>query len=290
MRKTLMLTKQEQDTVFNNAYIPEHLTDYVQAVSRAEPHIHEGYLCYSYDMVLIFIGYPLHARPWLPLDQDFLATLESACQRFRPRTINVIAPGFQPDGQTNLQPDDHYYQLDLPLATVGSEEAYMIRRAARELNVAEGVFSREHEALIEDFIRERDLGSAHREIFRRIPQYLNRSQSARLLEARKGSELVAFTILDLGSADYGFSLFNFRSLDIPVPGASDYLFQEMAKLAHLEGKRHLNLGLGVNPGIRQFKEKWGAVPFLPYRCFTIQKERRGLFDIMREMLAVHKTE
>jgi len=49
-----------------------------------------------------------------------------------------------------------------------------------------------------------------------------------------------------------------------VPHASDLLFFEMLTLAKEYGKNYINLGLGVNEGIRRFKEKWGGVPFLRY--------------------------
>jgi hypothetical protein len=285
-----MLSPRERDTVFKYAYIPEHLADYVQAVSGAEPHMHEGCLCFFRDSVLIFIGYPLAPQQWEGTATDLRAILDSACRRFRPKAVNVIAPGFQTDAEAQEQPDDYYYRMDLPLVSVRPEEAYMIRRAARELKVGQGTFSEDHESLIDDFIRERDLSPAHREIFRGIPRYLSLSQTARLLEARKGPELVAFSILDLGSAEYGFYLFNFRSFKIQAPGASDFLFQEMAKLATKEGKRYLNLGLGVNSGVRRFKEKWGAVRFLPYRSRSIRKEHPGLLDTIRTMFFGYKTD
>ena len=97
-----------------------------------------------------------------------------------------------------------------------------------------------------------------------------------ILEARKNKELAAFNIVDLGAADYAFYMFSFRSEKMQVPGASDLLFHEMVKLAQAEGKKTVNLGLGVNAGIRRFKEKWGGVPFLPYASAMV---RRGSMDL-----------
>ena len=115
-------------------------------------------------------------------------------------------------------------------------------------------------------------------LFKHISQYLKASDSAVLLEARMGNELVAFNIVDLGAADYAFYLFSFRSSKINVPGASDLLFHEMVNLAQAEGKKAINLGLGVNAGIRRFKEKWGGVPFLPYVSAMVH---RGPVDLGR---------
>jgi hypothetical protein len=276
-----MLTEPERDLVFTHAYIPEHLPDYVQAVSRAEPHLHEGYLCYCRGAMLIFIGYPLETDPAAATEEDVHTVLESACSRFRPSTVNVISPCRRSDEPTTARDADHYFRVDLPLVAGGPQEAYMVRRASRELTVVEGIFGKQHEAVIEAFVDERDLSAGHGEIFRGLPRYLSSSSTAHVLEARKGEALVAFTILDLGSAEYGFYLFNFRSRANHVPGASDLLFHRMAALAHEAGKRRLNLGLGVNEGIRRFKEKWGATPFLPYAWTTIQRKRKGFWSLFQ---------
>jgi hypothetical protein len=77
-----------------------------------------------------------------------------------------------------------YYRLDLPAGPPRSDVAYMVRRASRELHVSEGSFGGEHERLVNAFIGKRDLLSGHQEIFRAIPTYLERSETALLLEAR----------------------------------------------------------------------------------------------------------
>ena len=152
----------------------------------------------------------------------------------------------------------------------------MIRRARRELRVSEGTFRDEHKAIVDAFLSERKLGPGHHEIFNKLPSYLDNSKTACLIEARKGDDLAAFNIVDFGSDYYMFYMFNFRSLIINTPGASDLLFYEMARLAETRGKRAINLGLGISPGVRRFKEKWGAVPFLSYASALVRR-RAGLF-------------
>ncbi|WP_300686979.1 TraB/GumN family protein, partial [uncultured Bilophila sp.] len=49
-----------------------------------------------------------------------------------------------------------------------------------------------------------------------------------------------------------------------TPHAADLLFARMLEAARREGKGYIHLGLGVNEGIRRFKEKWGGRPALPY--------------------------
>ncbi len=263
-----MLSSEEFRLVYQRAYIPEHLPTYVEAVSSAEPHLHDDYLCFTCGAHLIFIGYPLKMEA-----NGTPRSYESACERFRPATVAVIAPQlWLPDQSHESQPEDSYYRLELPLGPLDPELSYMLRRAARELQVREGTFGKDHRRLVKDFISGHELTQGHKFIFKRIPHYLKRSRTARLLEARKGDDLVAFTIVDLGSASYAFYLFNLRSVEENVPGASDLLFYEMVSLAQSEGKVAINLGLGIHPGIRSFKEKWGGIPFLPYCSTLITRE------------------
>ncbi|MBW2307906.1 MAG: hypothetical protein JRG73_13355 [Deltaproteobacteria bacterium] len=255
-----MLSSEELSLIYRRAYVPEHLPGYVVAVSAAEPHLHGEYLCFTRGTHLIFIGYPLGMDV-----QDTPRFYKSACERFHPATVAIIAPQLWLPAQTyQSQPEDSYYRLELPLGPIDPEVAYMVRRAAREIRVTQGRFGKEHKRLVKDFLSRHELSREHRLIFERIPHYLKTSEAARLLEARKGDILVAFTIVDLGSANYAFYLFNFRSVEASVPGASDLLFQEMAELARSEGKAAINLGLGIHPGVRNFKEKWGGTPFLPH--------------------------
>ena len=163
-------------------------------------------------------------------------------------------------------------------AIMPPDVAYMVRRAEKELIADSGKFGREHRKIIKAFISGQVLSDRQKYIFKHIHRYLKCSRTTRLLEVRRKGRLAAFTIVDLGSADSAFYLFNFRSPRENVPGASDLLFLEMVKLAQAEGKKTINLGLGINSGIRRFKEKWGGAPFLPYVSALVH---RGPVDLGR---------
>jgi len=267
-----MLTDKEIKWIHRHAYLPEHLSDYVGAVSGADPFLHCSYLYFLNKKHLIFNAYPLEP------DSDPPARIyDFICERFQPTTVVVIASAiWLPAEQYEPQTADSYYRLDLPLAPIGSTVAYMLKRAQRELQVTRGSFGKEHKKIIKAFIAGHNFDRQQKYLFKHIPQYLKASDSAVLFEARRGKKLVAFNIVDLGAADYAFYLFSFRSSKIKVPGASDLLFHEMVNLVQSEGKKAINLGLGVNAGIRRFKEKWGGVPFLPYVSAMIH---RGSVDI-----------
>jgi len=272
-----MLTAEERNFIYQRAYLPEHLTDYVEGISGAEASIHYDHLCFTTGNHLIFIGYPLGTR------SNTQQVYELVCDRFQPLTVAIIAPRLWfPSHTCQNWCEDTYYHLVLPVPHSHPDVTYMVRRAARELQVVQGRFGREHQKLVKEFLSGHELTQEQRLIFERIPRYLARSETARLLEARRQNGfLVAFTVMDLGAAEYAFYLFNFRSAKDKVPGVSDLLFHKMVCLAQEEGKTAINLGLGIHPGIRHFKEKWGATPFLPYTSCLLQRQPvriKGLLD------------
>ena len=239
---------------------------------RRRAFLHHNYLYFLSKKHLIFNGYPLEP------DSDPPARVyDIICKRCQPTTVAVIAHAiWLPAEQYEQQATDSYYRLDLPLTPIDAAVAYMLRRAQRDLQVTRGSFGKEHKKIIKAFLAGHQFNRQQKYLFKHIPQYLKASDSAVLFEARREKKLVAFNIVDLGAADYAFYLFSFRSGKIKVPGASDLLFQEMVNLAQAEGKKAVNLGLGVNAGIRHFKEKWGGVPFLKYCSALVD---RGEIDI-----------
>jgi hypothetical protein len=263
-----MLNSSEHNRIYQQAYVPEHLPEYVAAISGSEPYLFQDYLCYLHSNHLIFIGYPLGDD-----SAEISRAYQAACERLNPQTIMLVADDLSwlPEGnQTHA--GDRYYRLNLPLKTVTPEVAYMVRRAERELRIGTGKFGREHKKIIKDFMDRQNLSAEQIHIFKHIKNYMKPSKTAHLLEARRADRLVAFSIVDLGSARYAFYQFNFRSAKIAVPGASDLLFHEMVKLAQSEGKQAINLGLGIHSGIRRFKEKWGGQPFLAHNSVLITRK------------------
>ncbi|MBM4327826.1 MAG: hypothetical protein FJ118_11760 [Deltaproteobacteria bacterium] len=275
-----MLSREEQEIVYQKAYVAEHLVHYVQAMSGADPCLHDGYLCFLKADHLIFVGYALEERAVEPEH-----AYESACRLFQPATVAVISPKIWfPESDAEHAVHDTCYRLTLPIGEIKPDLAYMIRRAEREVRIGRGSFGPEHKKLTEAFIAERQITAGHEEILRRLPEYVVSAPTARLLEARKDGELVAFSVLDLGSASYLFYLFNFRSTVTYVPGASDLLFHQMVNMAEDEGKGAVNLGLGISGGVRRFKEKWGASPFLPYTALQVRRKPIGLLDMLRRLV------
>ena len=82
-----MLDSQERRWIYQQAYLPEHLPDYVTAISGAKPYLHGSYLCFFGKQHLIFIGYPLGTGA-----EEVNRAYDGACDRFQPSTTAVIAP------------------------------------------------------------------------------------------------------------------------------------------------------------------------------------------------------
>ena len=129
------------------------------------------------------------------------------------------------------------------------------------------------------------LDDATQSIFKGIPDYAKLS-TARIFEARDGrGKLVAFDLAEFGPTDYAFYMFNICSKKHYVPGASDLLLAQVIDRAGRGGKRYVNLGLGINPGVTFFKTKWGGVPFLRHVSCLHQRSRANVWaDIFDELL------
>jgi hypothetical protein len=274
-----MLNEKERDWIYCHAYLPEHLPDYVGAVSATEPFLLHNYLFFLGKKHLILNGYPLKPSPESPAQ-----IYDSICKRYQPSTVAVIAPQiWLPRDQFEKRSTDSYYRIDLPPVKTDPTVAYMVRRAQKELQISQGRFGREHKKIIKGFLATHPLDREHKFLFKQIPRYLKDSAWAILLEARKNIDLVAYSILDIGSSNYAFYLFNFRSRKVNVPGASDLLFNEMLRVAQSKGKKAINLGLGINDGIRRFKEKWGGLPFLSYASALIHREPVNLGGLAKKL-------
>ncbi len=315
-----MITPAQRRAIEAHAYVPEHLPRYVTAITGARPHMIGDYLAYTAGDRLIFVGYPLRSS----YDEAaFLAALDAATARFRPRLIALTAPALPPALADHLaSPADAYYRLDLAAVRPDKKLRNLLRRAGRDLTVRAGRFGPEHARLVAAFLAETPVDEGTRFIFERVGRYARPKNGIEsgikalaglvhyvrnrltlkgsgahpkvqretsppglpllqeegggaplILEARDAAgQLVAFDIAAFGG-EYAFYLFNFRARDCHVPGASDLLLARLIALAQGAGKRYVNLGLGINAGVRGFKEKWGAQPFLAHVACAWERPR-----------------
>jgi len=260
-----MITTEEEAYVLAKAYVPEHIINLMVGVSKGEPFLKEDCLIFMKDNWLILVGYPL--------DGDFSGErceriLKQAVETFRPEYLWFIGPEIPAsllDSGKERQ-TDQYYRLDLDRAKLKPSLQRMADKASQELIVERGrSISKEHQVLISEVMKREKLPLRVKELYRAMPDYVFHSSSAWVLDARdKHGKLCAFFIVELGAKNFSTYVLGSHSKKHYVPHASDLLFLEMIELTREDGKNVINLGLGVNEGIRRFKEKWGGIPFLKY--------------------------
>ncbi len=260
-----MITPEDEEYILARAYVPEHIVNLMASISRGEPFFTDDHLGFVKDNWLIFVGYPLDEN----FSQDRCdKTLKQAVEMYRPEYLWFIGPEIPVSllESCTERETDQYYRLDLKQAKLKPSLQRMADKASQELIVERGhIISKDHEALIAELLKREKLPPRLRELYRAMPYYVAHSSSACVLNAlNKNGKLCAFYVVELGAKNFSTYLLGCHSKKRYVTHASDLLFFEMIKLTQEHGKNIINLGLGVNAGIRRFKEKWGGIPYLNY--------------------------
>ncbi len=266
-----MISPQEADYIYKYAYIPEQLPHYVQSITKAEPFLISDQMVYVRDAHCSLVAYPLAgeeaARNVSPvaIENQFKAIQ----QKFQLQVISLISPReLKVSKELSFSGSDCYHCLDLAEVQPDKKIRNQIKRAAGELDFSlEQKFDCRYKKLVNNFLKTNEISPEARSIFKRVAR-ITRNNNCELLSVfnRKG-KLVAFDLFDFSARNYGFYLFNFRSRREYIPGASDFLLWNAIKIAQEQGKRFLNLGLGIDEGIEKFKQKWGSHAFLDYYAY-----------------------
>jgi hypothetical protein len=259
------------------AVAPEQVLSYVCAVAGSTPRVIGSCLCYVKDGGLVLVGYPVHD----PLDAAAMArAVDEALITPGIQRITVIGPTRPPQAPERCAAaQDCYYALPVPPAP-GQKLRNLLRRAGRELTVERGrSCGEDHLALVQRYIDERTLAAGTRHIFRQLPAYLAASAGSLLISARRADgRLAAFAVGEFAARRTAFFMFCFRQPELSPPGAADLLLSGLLDEARERGQTRMNLGIGVNAGIRFFKRKWGAEPFLPYLEASWELRAPGLLE------------
>ncbi len=271
-----MISQAEEAHILTRAYVPEHIVSLMCLISRGEPFLMDDYLGFAKDNWVILVGYPLEDQ-FTPEKCGII--LEQVRERYRPEYLWFICPEIPAafSGACTEREHDRYYLLELDGKDIKGGLREKVERAAGELQVERGrVFPRDHEALVQEFLNRTNLSPRLRALYLAMPAYVPHSPTALTLSARdKEGRLAAFYVVDLAAGDFTTYLLGCYSQCHYVPHASDLLFDEMIKLSYEQQKKRINLGLGVNEGIRRFKKKWGGVPSLPYEFCACHYDYAG---------------
>ena len=96
--------------------------------------------------------------------------------------------------------------------------------------------------------------------------------------------MAAFYVVDFGAKNFANYIIGCYSKSRYVIGASDLLMSELIKMSMEKGKEYIHLGLGVNCGIRRFKEKWGARRAYNYEMCELLFKKPLLLEFIRSIM------
>ncbi len=274
-----MITPDVASRIHRASYVPEHLVPLMTAVSGGEPFSQDGFVFYARDDWVIAVGYRLDA----PATEAFLHQfVQGLRRRFRPRRLWVVWEQVPRALRTRcrIAQEDVYYRIGLDAFRIPPRLERSIGRAAETLSVhRESRFSEEHERLMEAFLAGKGPPPLIQAFYRRMPALVETSPTAFLLDARdREGRLQAFQVVEEAASSFDCYVVGCRALDGGVPHASDLLMYGLVQGAIAKGKPLVQLGLGVNAGIRRFKEKWGGRPFLRYTSCLFSSPWQGLLE------------
>jgi hypothetical protein len=253
-------------------------------ISKGDPFLIEDHFGLAKDNWLILVGYPLDQRFSRERSEK---VIQHVLEAFRAETLWFIGPEIPASLLNTCQEreTDQYYRLDLEKIKVKASLQRAVDKASQELAIErDRSISKEHDALISELLKREKLPPRVKELYRAMPDYVGHSSTAYVLNARnKEGKLCAFYVVDLAAGGFSTFVLGTHSKKNYVPHASDLLFFEMMELSREHGKDILNLGLGVNDGIRRFKKKWGGIPFLNYE-FCEQRRRSTKIDSVMRIL------
>jgi hypothetical protein len=263
------------------AVVPEQVVAYVSAVAGSRPRMVGPCIGYDSGGELVLVGYPLHD----PLDESAMTeAVHQTLQIPGLRRITVIGP-VRPKAapaESRVE-EDCYYAIPVPPPRPAQKLRNMLRRASRDITLEQGRrCGEDHMGLVQRYLDERPLTPGTRRIFAQMQSYLAASPGSLVLSARLADgRLAAFAVGEFASLHTAFFMFCFRDSRLAPPGSADLLLSGLLDEAAHRGHRRMNLGLGINEGIRFFKGKWGPVSFLPYVQVTWEPRAPGLFSHLR---------
>lgn len=277
-----MITTEEEKYILDRAYIPEHIVGLMTSVSGGEPFLFQDcFFCRKEDWIIV-VGYPLESDFTF---KDLEAVIDETKKRFRPKYLSLIAPELPPSLSTSCEEkeSDSYYTLDIPVGSIKSRIRRLIRKARENATVERSTkMGDAHKGLTEEFIERAKPPLRVRNLFLKMPDYVGHSEGSMVLNAwDKEMNLAAFYVVDLAAKDFSAYVIGCHSKRNHVPGASDLLCLEMIEMSVEYGKKYVHLGLGVNEGIRRFKEKWGGVPTRRYEMCELVLKRPSILDAFK---------
>jgi hypothetical protein len=277
-----MLTTEEKAYILEHAYVPEHCIRLMTHVSGGEPFLIDDYFICHRDNWIILIGYPIEDNFNL---KNFDAVVFKVREKFHPDFVSLVAPEMPPALTSTCQESesDAYFTLQTQKAVIRSPLKRNLKKARQNLRVESSSSMQEaHQVLMQEFVERTQPSDRVKRLLFKMPEFVARAETAFVLNAwDKANKLAAFYVVDFEARQFSNYIIGCHSRVNYVLGASDLLLFELINLSLEFNKDYIHLGLGVNAGIRRFKEKWGGVPTRRYEMCELALKKPSILDIFR---------
>lgn len=277
-----MLTRDEENHILTHAYVPEHIVGLMTYLCDGEPFLMDDYFgCRKNDWTIL-VGYPLERDFIL---EKFEGVIEKIKKQIRPRTISLIAPALPLSISTicKQSDSDHYYTLNAKKPTIPKVIQRNLKKARQTLSFERSSSMRSaHDEVMREFIDRVNPPVRVQNLLFKMPGYIEHADSCFVLNAWDSNDhLTAFYVVDLAARNFSNYIIGCYSKQNYVLGASDLLLFELIGMSVEYGKSYIHLGLGVNKGIRRFKEKWGARPTLRYEMCELALRKLSMWEAIK---------
>jgi hypothetical protein len=277
-----MLNREEENYILTHAYIPEHIVGLMTYLCDGEPFLMDDYFgCRKNDWTIL-VGYPLERNFIL---EKFECVIEKIKKQIRPRTISLIAPELPLSISTICKESDsdHYYTLNAEKPTIPKVIQRNLKKARQTLRIERSSSTRSaHDEVMREFIDRVNPPVRVQNLLFKMPGYIGHADSCFVLNAWDSNDhLTAFYVVDLAAKDFSNYIIGCYSKQNYVLGASDLLLFELIEMSVEYGKSYIHLGLGVNKGIRRFKEKWGGRPTLRYEMCELALRKLSMWEAIK---------
>jgi hypothetical protein len=250
-------------------------------LSGGEPFLIDDHFCCRKEDWIIVVGYPLN-RDYQ--EATLISVLEKVKKRLGPGSLWVIAPKLPLTYAQECQEreSDHYFTLEVNAENAMPHLKGQLLRARNLVRIERSrITGGAHRRLSQEFIERAKPHPRIKELLFKSLDYVGHSEKALVLNAwDKHNELSAFYVIDLSAQAFSTYVIGCHSKKNYAPGASDLLLFESIQISAEMNKAYIHLGLGVNEGVRRFKDKWGGKPTLPYEMAGIALKRRSFLDLL----------
>ena len=280
-----MLTTDQEKYILAHAYIPEHTVGLMTSLSGGDGFLVDDYFFCRRDDWIVFVGYPLKQEFAL----DRLETvIEKIRKEFKPSRISLIAPKISPhlSAACRQRDSDAYYVLDAGPPVLGDAVRRNLKKAGRILSVERASrMGDAHRELTDEFVARARPPERVKDLFYKMPRYVAAAPSAWVLNAWYARTVLgAFYVIDLAAGQFANYIIGCYSNINYVRGASDLLAAELIQMSAENRKPYIHMGLGVNDGVRRFKEKWGARPVRTYEMCELVFKKPLLSQFLKSIL------